>query len=500
MSRQFLRRIALPLVIALFWVPLAVAQDRPLLRVMVSDSGRATFDSLLDAMAENAGLTGQLAVSSAASLQVLRTFCRNTTDTSPQIAMATHRMTSSLAAECAKNGADDVAVVEMARDPLILAVRSGSPLTGLTTRQIYLAIAREVPYRDEFVRNTSVRWSDIDPNLPAQDIRFQLPLRDEGSRATLDSLVLQAGCRNEVPIKLIFSAQQRTLRCITTRTDRVRELPRAQAMRALLDAPVGTVGVLSQRELNEANGELVGLALDGTAPTPAAIQTGAYDFSGSLWLYANRDRSAQASEVAAAVERILAQAQSDEIIGANGLVVKLGEVPLPADEQAAQRTALATSDQSYSLQYLMDWVTETASGAWRMFGPRTMQAAWSGTDTSMDFRSLMDIAGYQVTDIQSSIGIIPGASMTFGLAREMSDADHEYLERVLRRDWLVRPGALSAIQRRIIHSIIGVQEVGGFEVTKVVVDFLPLPNVSLVVSPKNGYAAQQQAAAAVHSE
>ena len=48
----------------------------------------------------------------------------------------------------------------------------------------------------------------------------------------------------------------------------------------------------------------------------------------------------------------------------------------------------------------------------------------AGMTNAMDFTSLMDIAGYQITDVQSSIGIIPGAVMTFGIAREMSDADH----------------------------------------------------------------------------
>jgi hypothetical protein len=103
----------------------------------------------------------------------------------------------------------------------------------------------------------------------------------------------------------------------------------------------------------------------------------------------------------------------------------------------------------------------------------------------MDFSSLMDIAGYRITGVSSSIGVIPDAAMTFAIAREMSDADQAYLERMLSRDATRRAGALSSLQRRIIRSIMGVSEVGSFEVSKVEIDFLPLPKVSLVVSPKD---------------
>jgi hypothetical protein len=101
------------------------------------------------------------------------------------------------------------------------------------------------------------------------------------------------------------------------------------------------------------------------------------------------------------------------------------------------------------------------------------------------FTSLMDIAGYRVTEVNSSIGILPDAGMVFGIAREMSDSDQTFLERSLYRDSLRRPGALSAMQRKIVHSIIGVREVGSFEVSKVEIIFLPLPKVALVVSPKD---------------
>jgi len=76
---------------------------------------------------------------------------------------------------------------------------------------------------------------------------------------------------------------------------------------------------------------------------------------------------------------------------------------------------------------VMGWLSAMVQDAWHMFaGAR--QPMPTGMTNAMDFTSLMDIAGYQITGVQSSIGIIPDAVMTFGIARETSDADQVYLE------------------------------------------------------------------------
>ena len=184
-----------------------------------------------------------------------------------------------------------------------------------------------------------------------------------------------------------------------------------------------------------------------------------------------------------AAERIIAEAQSDAVIGPKGPLLSLGLLALPAEERDAQRVALAGASE-YGFAAVLQWFVTSASDAWRIFGVGTSQPMPASMGSTLDFVSLMDLAGYRVTGIESSISLIPDAGMTFGISREMSDADHAWLERVLYRDAMARPGALAAMQRRIIRSIMDVREVGGFEVSKVAIDFLPLPKVGLVVTPK----------------
>jgi phosphate transport system substrate-binding protein len=468
--------------------------DRPgsSLRVEEAGTGRSIFDSLMIGVTDASDAGSRPVVTYTNSIGALRDFCQDTPGKSPDVVLTTLPMRVSLAGTCSKNGINDFAAVELGRGALILAVRSGSALTKLTSQQIYLALARDVPDNDEFRRNTSVRWSDIDHSLPPIDIRFQLPPPEGGGRTMFDSLVLQSGCRQEKLIEEIYSAQHRTNRCITTRIDRVRDIPRDQAVRALLEAPEGTVGVLSYPELVESNGSLVGLTIDGIAPSRENILRAIYGYSTSYWLYAKRNqtRRADAATINAAVDRLVSRAASDALIGPDGLLPNLGLVPLPEDERAEQRAALLAQPSSFDVVAALGWIgeaaEETASGIWTLAGMGSTTQDDADTSQSFDLTALMDIAGYKVKQFDSTFGIIPGAGMTFGIAREMSEADEEFLERALYHDSHRRHGVLAAIQRRLVRAVLDVNEGGDYQVSSVEISFLPLPQVKLIVTPSNG--------------
>jgi phosphate transport system substrate-binding protein len=477
-------RLAALILIVFCRVDVAAAQETPLspvLRIAVSHSGRMIFDGLVEDIKTGKDLGTQPDIRYTDSLGSLREFCQGLGGESPDIALTTRRMQPSIASECSKNGVNNVTTIELGRGPLLLAVRSGSLLSQLTSRQIYLALARDVPDKDEFRRNVSIRWSDVDRSLPPQDIRFQLPPRADGARAVFNALVLERGCRMEPLVKQIFSAEQRVARCVSTRVDRIREIPPGQAVQELLDAPEGTIGVLSYSDIQHSRGRLVGLALDGVAPNRDEVLKGRYDYYHSYWLYAKRGQAGRAGSEAAdaAVERLTTRAASEAIVGPDGALPKLGLVPLPDDERAAQRAALAAPVIPPGITAVMDRVTTAIADAWNLLGDSTPVDAMGASD----FSALMDIAGYKAQEFQTTIGIIPGIGMSFGIVREMSKADQEYLERKLALDVRGRPGVLPAIQRQIVRTVLEVSESEGYEINKVEIEIVPLPSVKLIVAP-----------------
>ncbi len=470
----------------------APADASPMIRIAVSDHGRSLFNIVVEAIKATAPPGMQHVTTSGSPMTVTREFCQNVNGTGPDIVLTTRRLPSSVLADCENNGVGAPAAVELGRAALVLATRPGGKLTGLTARQVYLALARDVPDRGEFHRNTSVRWSDIDRSLPQQDIRFQLPPQEYGGRALFDSLVLEGGCRGDKFVRSIFDAGQRVARCISTRIDRVREIPRDNAVRALIDAPVGTIGVLSQTDIADSDGKLVALMLDGVTPTPETIFNGSYEFTTSFWLYAKRtqDNPTRPPGTGHEVQRIVQLVQNDQLTGPNGALARLGMIPLPEEDRAAQRAELAEDSGGYGLTGALDWVSDsitgTISGTWNLIGSAFTDVWAPPANSSIEFTDLMELAGYKLKELSSSIGLIPSASMTFGIAREMSDSDREYIERALSRDARQRTGLKSRIQRSIIHTVIDASDNETFQVNKVEINFLPLPYVQLTITPKGG--------------
>ena len=103
----------------------------------------------------------------------------------------------------------------------------------------------------------------------------------------------------------------------------------------------------------------------------------------------------------------------------------------------------------------------------------------------MDFTTLMDIAGYKTQEFQTSINLIPSAGMTFGIVREMSETDQDFVDRKLEQDERVRPGTVPGLQRSIVRSVLDVSETAGYEISRVEIEILPLPSVKLVMAPSD---------------
>jgi len=122
--------------------------------------------------------------------------------------------------------------------------------------------------------------------------------------------------------------------------------------------------------------------------------------------------------------------------------------------------------------------------------PGTNQMMRSAADTARrharardDFSWLMDVAGYKLKEIESSVSLIPSLSLTFGQARELTEADRDYVERQLERHALRNPGPFEAMQRAIVRAVLEASEIGGFSVDKVEIDLFPWPKVKLVLVP-----------------
>ena len=69
-----------------------------------------------------------------------------------------------------------------------------APDLNLTKKQIFLALAKQVPDEDgKLVANPYKMWNDIDPSLPAEKIEVLGPPPTSGTRDSFVELVMEAG-------------------------------------------------------------------------------------------------------------------------------------------------------------------------------------------------------------------------------------------------------------------------------------------------------------------
>jgi len=176
---------------------------------------------------------------------------------------------------------------------------------------------------------------------------------------------------------------------------------------------------------------------------------------------------------AAIVAPFAAAAQIAPPAGATRVVVPTPLQDLPSDDDVMARAERLWSGIMDSLGF--------SFGTGSAFAQQHSLAARQ--QTRDDFAWLMDIAGYKLKEIESSVSLLPSLSLTFGQARVLTESDREYVERMLDRHARRNPGPISAMQRTIVRGIMDAGELGGFSVDKVEVTLFPLPQVRFQLAP-----------------
>lgn len=274
------------------------------------------------------------------SVHALERFCGGIGPQTPDIAVVTRRMPRAMVENCGANGVRDIVEVQLGLGAVVLVMRRGEAMSGLTSRQVWEAVAAERPVDEEFVPNTTRLWSDVAPGLARSEIRVILPQPGAGTRALFDDLVMEAGCRYVKEIRLLFEAAYRRGKCVSSRTDgRVIPVPSDHVVAALLSAPPGTVAAISYDQLVASGGNLVALPLDGMAPTPASIGSLDYNPVRTFYLYAKRQhsRSQDGVGVVRGIREFLLESTGEHASGPGGYLAGAGLLPLMPADRAAQR-------------------------------------------------------------------------------------------------------------------------------------------------------------------
>ena len=269
----------------------------------------------------------------------IKLFCSGIGPTTPDIANSSRAIKDSERAECEKNGVDAITEIRIGFDGIVLANSREAPLMNLTPRQIFLALAKEVPDAEgkNIIANPYKQWSDIDPALPAQKIEVLGPPPSSGTRDAFTEIALHSGCNTFDIIKSLDKDRQKGV-CSDIREDGayIEAGEDDNLIVQRLAANREALGIFGFSFLAENADKIQGSHINGVAPDFGAIASGDYPLSRPLFVYVKNAHVGVIPGLKEYAEAFV----SDEAAGEDGYLKQAGLVPLPAEELEATRQAV----------------------------------------------------------------------------------------------------------------------------------------------------------------
>jgi phosphate transport system substrate-binding protein len=265
-------------------------------------------------------------------------FCSGIGERFPDVSNASRRMKASEAKQCAAAGVKEVTEIQIGIDGIAFATAKSTPLSNVTTRDIYVAIAK-TPFGKP---NKAKTWKDVNPKLPALPIRVYGPPPTSGTRDALVELILTAGCETNAGMKALAKSNKDKHKAICTGVREDGAFIEAGENDNLivqkLAANANTVGIFGYSFLEENQSKLKGIQINGVQPTYETISSFKYPGARPLYIYV---KNAHVRAIPA-IRAFVAEITKESAIGPNGYMRSHGLVAAPAPVRAKSQQAART--------------------------------------------------------------------------------------------------------------------------------------------------------------
>jgi phosphate transport system substrate-binding protein len=258
-------------------------------RTQIRAVGSSTVYPFATAVAEqfvgkNAGFKSPI-VESTGTGAGMKLFCAGVGAGHPDVENASRRMKASEYADCKKNGAGEITEIQIGIDGIALAEAKGGPALSLTTADIYKALAAN-PYGKP---NTAKTWKDVNPALPAVPIAVYGPPSTSGTRDALAELILEKGCDSDPAMKALKDSDKDKHKDICTKIREDGIYVDAGENDNLIVKKLGgnpnAVGIFGYSFLEENQGTLKDISINGVAATYETISSFQYPGARPLYIY-----------------------------------------------------------------------------------------------------------------------------------------------------------------------------------------------------------------------
>lgn len=265
-------------------------------------------------------------------------FCAGVGLNHPDITNASRRIKATELAMCADNGVTGVIEVQIGFDGIVLANSTASEPYNLTRKDIFLALAKDVPNPNgsqTLIANPYKTWRDVNPVLPATKIEVLGPPPTSGTRDAFAELALEGGCKQIDWIKAMKKQDKSAYKavCHTVREDGayIEAGENDNLIVQKLAANPSALGVFGFSFLDQNADKVQGAHIEGTAPEFETIADKSYPISRPLFFYVKKAHVG----VVPGIEAYLAEFTQDRAWGEEGYLADKGMIPL-SDELRAK--------------------------------------------------------------------------------------------------------------------------------------------------------------------
>lgn len=307
-------------------------------RDYISIVGSSTVYPFATVVAEQFGKTTKFktpTIESTGSGGGLKLFCGGVGVEHPDITNASRAIKQSEIDKCMSNGIDGIIEVKIGYDGIVVANSKKSVQFEVTRRDLFLALAKDVPGSNdgELIPNPYETWKDVNPSLPAIKIEVLGPPPTSGTRDAFVELAMEGGAKTFPWIKAMKKKDKKAYKalCHTIREDGayVEAGENDNLIIQKLDANPDTLGIFGFSFLDQNADKIQGALIDGIEPTFDNIADGSYPVSRPLFFYVKK---AHIGNIAG-IEEYLAEFTSEKAFGEDGYLSEKGLIPMPKAER-----------------------------------------------------------------------------------------------------------------------------------------------------------------------
>jgi len=294
--------------------------------------GSSTVFPFTTAVAESFGKAGKFktpVVESTGTGGGMKLFCAGIGEGTPDITGASRKIKDSEIESCQKAGVTSITEILIGYDGIAFASSKQGQAIDVTRKQLFQALAKQVPVNGALADNPYKMWNEIDPSLPAQKIEVLGPPPTSGTRDAFVELVMDKGCEEFPEIKALEGDSKKAV-CQSIREDGgyVEAGENDNLIVQKLEANPKAFGIFGFSFLEENADKLQGAKVEGVAPAFETVSDKSYPISRELYVYVKNAHVG----VIPGIREFVAEYVSSRAMGEEGYLADKGLITLTADK------------------------------------------------------------------------------------------------------------------------------------------------------------------------